>query len=58
MTCLGQVGVQDMVGLGTIIDLAVVPPVWAGMFTALESFMLGHGAQLIQRPRAAGRPGG
>lgn len=47
--CLRQVGVWVMVGLGTIIGQAVVPPVWAGLFTALESFMPGHGAQLTQQ---------
>ena len=30
-----------------IMGLAVVAPVWSGMFTALDSFMPGHGAQLI-----------
>lgn len=30
-------------------SLAVVPPVWAGMFAALESFMPGPGAQLVRQ---------
>lgn len=49
MTCLRQVGAWVTVDLGTIIGLSVVPAVWAGLFTALESFMPGHGAQLIQQ---------
>lgn len=31
------------------LGLAVVSPVWAGLFTVLESFLPSHGAQLIQQ---------